>query len=75
VLGEVGHLLPMEVPKECARYAAEWIGGEMARWRTEQAAYEEWVKKRDIEKTTLSEDWKTYLPRPDRAPPPGKAKI
>ncbi|KAI1402673.1 putative toxin biosynthesis protein [Hypoxylon fuscum] len=49
-----GHLFPMEIPGECARHAAAWIGKEMRRWREQEREYEEWTKLSAREKTTLS---------------------
>ncbi|KAI1805327.1 putative toxin biosynthesis protein [Daldinia bambusicola] len=59
-----GHLFPMEIPDECARHAAAWIGKEMARWREEEREYEEWVKLPAKEKTTLSEKFLDNVGRP-----------
>ncbi|KAI2628848.1 alpha/beta-hydrolase [Hypoxylon sp. NC1633] len=61
-----GHLFPMEVPGECARHAAAWIGKEMSRWREKQRQYEEWTKLPVRKKTTLSEE---YLDNVGRPPP------
>ncbi|KAI0839844.1 putative toxin biosynthesis protein [Hypoxylon sp. FL0890] len=59
-----GHLFPMEVPDECARHAAIWIGKEMRRWREKEREYEEWVKLPVREKTTLSEKFLDNVGRP-----------
>lgn len=59
-----GHLFPMEVPDECARHAAAWIGKEMRRWREKEREYEEWVKLPVREKTTLSEKFLDNVGRP-----------
>ncbi|KAI0129506.1 prolyl aminopeptidase-like protein [Xylariales sp. AK1849] len=59
-----GHLFPMEVPGECAPPAAEWIGREMGRWRSEEKEYEEWTKQSLTEKKTMG---KEFL---DRVGPP-----
>ncbi|KAI4871049.1 putative toxin biosynthesis protein [Hypoxylon rubiginosum] len=59
-----GHLFPMEVPGECARHAAAWIGKEMARWREGEREYEEWTKLPLREKTTLSDKFLDNVGRP-----------
>jgi hypothetical protein len=33
----VGHLIPMENVKETSRLTAEWIGGELVRWKQNEA--------------------------------------
>ncbi|OTB14507.1 hypothetical protein K445DRAFT_12762 [Daldinia sp. EC12] len=64
VLEGRGHLFPMEVPDECAKHAAAWIGKEMVRWRDMEREYEEWVKLPVKEKTTLSEKFLDNVGRP-----------
>ncbi|KAI6088609.1 putative toxin biosynthesis protein [Hypoxylon rubiginosum] len=61
-----GHLFPMEVPEECARHAAAWIGREMDRWREREREYEEWAKLPLREKTTLSAKFLDNVGRPAR---------
>ncbi|KAI2784372.1 putative toxin biosynthesis protein [Daldinia loculata] len=69
VLEGRGHLFPMEIPDECAKHAAAWIGKEMVRWREKEREYEEWVKLPVKEKTTLSEKFLDNVGRP----PPRKS--
>ncbi|XXG95957.1 hypothetical protein Hte_002233 [Hypoxylon texense] len=59
-----GHLFPMEVPRECARHAAAWIGKEVARWREQEREYEEWTKLPPREKVTLSAKFLDNVGRP-----------
>ncbi|KAI1777059.1 putative toxin biosynthesis protein [Hypoxylon cercidicola] len=59
-----GHLFPMEVPGECARHAAAWIGKEMERWRQQERKYEEWTRLPPREKTTLSDEFLDHIGRP-----------
>ncbi|KAI8965066.1 putative toxin biosynthesis protein [Daldinia sp. FL1419] len=66
-----GHLFPMEIPDECAKHAATWIGKEMVRWREKEREYEEWVKLPVKEKTTLSDKFLNNIGRP----PPRKTKF
>lgn len=61
VLEGVGHLVAMEAPGRCADAAAPWIGAELKRWREEQVAWREWTKKPQVEKVTISEEWKKLL--------------
>ncbi|KAF5027302.1 hypothetical protein F66182_596 [Fusarium sp. NRRL 66182] len=65
VIGENnGHLLPMENPSLCASAAADWIKAEVGRWWTEERKYEEWTKKTQEEKSTVSEEFKKYIGKP-----------
>ncbi|KAI0204554.1 Alpha/beta hydrolase family-domain-containing protein [Astrocystis sublimbata] len=52
-----GHLFPMEVPAETAGHAARWIGAELARWREDEAKYQEWVGLPMRTKSTMSQEW------------------
>ena len=72
---EYGHLIPMEAPIFCAKAAAEWTAGEVDRWWVGEREYEEWTKKSAVEKTTISEEYKSYVGRPDRSGGKEKAKI
>ncbi|SPO04889.1 related to host-specific AK-toxin Akt2 [Cephalotrichum gorgonifer] len=59
-----GHLIPMEVPGECAALAAEWMGEELGRWaRGEGAEFEEWRARDAREKTRLGPEWYELLKR------------
>ncbi|KAL5600935.1 hypothetical protein BROUX41_005769 [Berkeleyomyces rouxiae] len=67
-----GHLVPMEEPAQCAQFAAKWIVACMPDIRQELNRFVEW-KTRDMKaKTTMSEEWKKRIPRPERAPKPSK---
>jgi pimeloyl-ACP methyl ester carboxylesterase len=57
----LGHLLAMEDPGRCADLAAPWIGAELKRWRKEQEAWREWTKRPQMEKITVSEQWKKTI--------------
>ncbi|KAI1842043.1 hypothetical protein JX266_011798 [Neoarthrinium moseri] len=60
-----GHLFPMEVPGESAGHAAAWIGAEMARWRREQAEYDDWAAQKTLrEKSTMDDEWMKRLGKP-----------
>ncbi|CAM1501893.1 Fc.00g038770.m01.CDS01 [Cosmosporella sp. VM-42] len=72
---EYGHLIPMEAPLLCAKAAAEWVASELERWWTGEREYEEWTKKSRVEKTTISEEFKSYIGKPDRYGAKDKAKI
>ncbi|KAB5566821.1 Alpha/beta hydrolase family-domain-containing protein [Coniochaeta sp. 2T2.1] len=69
-LEEYGHLVPMEATTECAELAASSIVPAVERWREEQSEFEEWAKKGDEEKQTISEELKGWI-----GPLKGKAKI
>ncbi|KAF4463062.1 host-specific AK-toxin Akt2 [Fusarium albosuccineum] len=78
VVGEKnGHLIPMEDPRFCASAAAEWIKAEVEAWWAEERKYEEWTRKSNEEKTTLSDDFKRYVGKPAgrRGNDKAKAKI
>ena len=58
-LDEKGHLMPMEVPEECASAAGDWIVREMGRWRREEEEWRRrWEEREKLEKCTVSEEWK-----------------
>ncbi|KAF4992826.1 hypothetical protein FDECE_13612 [Fusarium decemcellulare] len=78
VVGEKnGHLIPMEDPRFCASAAAEWIKTEVEAWWAEERKYQEWTRKSNEEKTTLSDDFKRYVGKPTgrRGNDKAKAKI
>lgn len=59
-----GHLVPMEVPGECARLAGTWVAGEVRRWwEGEGRRFEEWKGRSAEEKTKLSPDWYELIKR------------
>lgn len=59
-----GHLVPMEVPGECARLAGRWIGDEVKRWREgEGRAFAAWRGKSADEKTKIGPDWHEFINR------------
>jgi|SRR5687768_3110753 pimeloyl-ACP methyl ester carboxylesterase len=68
---EHGHLIAQEAPVLCAKEAATWVKSEMERWWVEENEFQEWAKKSQEEKTTISEEYKSYAGKPSR---PGKAK-
>ena len=61
VLEGVGHLVAMEASGLCADAAAGWLGQELERWREGQRRYVEWTKKSQVDKSTLSEEWKRRI--------------
>ncbi|RAK74182.1 putative toxin biosynthesis protein [Aspergillus fijiensis CBS 313.89] len=66
-LKDFGHLLAQEAPGQCAEAASEWLGGELERWRAEEAAFRErWHKKSKVEKVTIDARWKEHVPRAER---------
>ncbi|KAI0009375.1 putative toxin biosynthesis protein [Xylariaceae sp. FL0662B] len=71
VMEGMGHLFPMEVPKQCAKHAATWIEREMKRWRDQEREYEQWTKLSMQEKSTLSKKWLDLVGRP----PPRKGSV
>ncbi|KHO01778.1 uncharacterized protein MAM_00779 [Metarhizium album ARSEF 1941] len=56
-----GHLIPLEVPGFCARHAAEFVKQELDIWAAEEAEFEEWAKKSNTEKVTVSQEYKKHL--------------
>lgn len=72
---ENGHLIPMESPLFCAREAAYWIKAELNRWWEEEKEYEEWTRKPQVEKSTISEEYKKHAGRPARNDGKDKPKI
>ena len=59
-----GHLVPMEAPGECARFASGWVGREVRRWwEGEGRRFEEWKGKSVEEKTKLGPDWYEFIKR------------
>lgn len=68
---EHGHLIAQEAPVLCATEAAAWIQGEMDRWWVEEKEFEQWSRKSQEEKTTISEEYKSFIGKPSK---PGKPK-
>jgi pimeloyl-ACP methyl ester carboxylesterase len=70
LLEDKGHLLAQEAVTECADAAAEFLGAELGRWRTEEDAFNrEWSQKTKVEKATMDERWlKEVGPPLARAP-------
>ena len=62
-----GHLIPLESPLLCAENAAAWMQTELRLWREEEEEYEEWTRKSQEEKSTVSDDYKKYAGKPTRA--------
>ncbi|KAK4694776.1 hypothetical protein P7C71_g2854, partial [Lecanoromycetidae sp. Uapishka_2] len=59
---EKGHLLPMEIPRECADAAAGFLASSLEEWRAEEEAWrKDWEGKSKAERSTVSEDWKRNL--------------
>ena len=70
-----GHLIPMEAPQLCARASTEWIKGEIERWQKDESEYEEWTNQPQAAKSTISEEYKNRLGKPNRATPKSNAKL
>lgn len=66
-----GHFIPLEIPGFCAQHASEFIKKELGIWAEEQREYEEWAKKTNTEKVTVSSEYKKHLGVTDKP----KAKI
>lgn len=71
---EHGHLIAQEAPELCARETTLWVKSEMDRWWAEEKEFEEWASKSQEEKTTISEEYKSYVGRPARPAKPAKGK-
>jgi pimeloyl-ACP methyl ester carboxylesterase len=68
-----GHLVPMEAPAACAQEAARWIGQELSHWRREEAEFQEWRALPEVQKTTITDEWRERLGRPERPAKAAKA--
>lgn len=60
-----GHLIPLEIPRFCAEKAAPFMKTELDRWWAEEKAYEEWTRKSQAEKSSVSDDFVRHAGRPD----------
>ncbi|KAI9758140.1 MAG: hypothetical protein M4579_003172 [Chaenotheca gracillima] len=61
-LPNIGHLVAMDAVVDCADHAATWLGGEVSRWKTQEAEFnEKWGKVDPLEKVTVSEEWMQRL--------------
>ncbi|KID92926.1 hypothetical protein MGU_00515 [Metarhizium guizhouense ARSEF 977] len=56
-----GHLIPLEAPRFCAQHAADFLKKELDIWAVEEAEYEEWAKKSNTDKVTISREFKKHL--------------
>lgn len=73
VFEEIGHLIPMEVPKESAVASAEFLVGELQRWATEEREWSaKWTSKDPKERSTISEEWKKNIGGDRRVKPAQK---
>lgn len=57
VLMDVGHLIPMEMPREAAEVAAGWLAEAVDEWRRDQDEYDAWRTKTREERQTLDDEW------------------
>lgn len=65
---DAGHLIPMEIVDESADAAAEWLAQEMERWaQQEKEFHARWRGKTQVEKQTVSEEWKQEICRDPKA--------
>ncbi|KAL8793499.1 MAG: hypothetical protein Q9195_003872 [Heterodermia aff. obscurata] len=61
-LDDVGHLIPMVVPKLCAEKAVEWLVPEMGRWREQEDKWtREWKAAGRGERQVVSEEYKEKI--------------
>lgn len=68
VFEDVGHLLPMEIPEECADASAEFLENDLEQWREEKEAWKKaWESKSKLERSTVSEEWKRNIGGDPRA--------
>lgn len=68
VFEDVGHLLPMEIPMECADAAADFLPKDLEQWRKDEEAWKKaWESKSKLERTTVSEEWKRNIGGDPRA--------
>ena len=62
VLDNVGHLVPMESVTATAAATANWLAGEIARWRKDEEEWRRgWEAKSRQEWMTISDEWKKHL--------------
>lgn len=67
VLDQIGHLVAMEAPVQCAEIASSWLGQELQRWRSEDEAFRAaWREKSKVEKMTVDDQWIAHVPPPER---------
>lgn len=73
VIKNTTHFLPLEVPEECARMAAEWLAPQLDQWRQDEEEFrEQWSLISKVEKSTLSTKYKEEL---GQVPLRGKVKL
>lgn len=56
-----GHLVPMEATTVCAEHAAASIVPAIERWRQEEAEYQKWAKKSDVEKQMIDDELRGWI--------------
>ena len=62
VFEDVGHLIPMEAVTDTGNVSAEWIARETERWQEgEEAWRQKWEAKPEIERSTISDEWKRHI--------------
>ncbi|KEF63703.1 uncharacterized protein A1O9_01681 [Exophiala aquamarina CBS 119918] len=67
----VGHMIPLEAPRQTAQETAAWIGDEMRRWISHEAEHERtWKSKALVEKQTIDERWRREIGGRQRAKNP-----
>ena len=73
ILQNTTHFLPLEVPQECAKMAAEWLAPQLDLWRQDEEDFQaQWGRMSKVEKSTLSTKFKKEL---GQTPLLGKAKL
>lgn len=71
VFEDAGHLIPMELVDECAQRAADFLAPELHRWREAEEEFRKaWGEKEQMQKVTITEEWKTHLGGDPKAKPP-----
>jgi len=77
VLENTGHLVAMEAVEACADATADWLRGELKRWREEEDKFtQEWSTRTRRDKLVTSEEWKKLIDEgPSKDRPAGKGKL
>ena len=73
VVEGVGHLVPMIAPRDVGVGAADFLAGELRRWKEEEDAWRrEWEGKSRAERVIISEEWKRNIGGDPRVKSPPK---
>lgn len=67
ILENTGHLLPLEIPKNCAYMVVCWLATELQRWCEEKEIFHSyWCNKSSTEKMSIDKEWLKFVPEPRR---------